>query len=132
LALYTYAGLGTISLTFTFVSIAAIVFPYRRRQLYEVASTVKTRIAGVPVITWLGIVSLAYVLYTVSEYFFINQTFYTFGCYAGNYVGCDFNWFVALLFVAFLAMIGYYFLVRWYRSRGGMPYDATFKEIPPE
>jgi amino acid transporter len=132
LALYTYAGLGTIALTFTFVSISAILFPYRRKQLYEVASTVKRRIAGVPVVTWLGVISLAYVVYTVAEYFFINQAFYTFGCPAGGAVGCDFNWFIILLFAGFLAMIGYYFLVRWYRSRGGMPYDATFKEIPPE
>lgn len=132
LSLYTYAGLATISLTFTFVSISAILFPYRRKQLYDVASTVKRKVAGLPVVTWLGIISLAYVLYTVAEYFFINQTFYTFGCYAGNYVGCDFNWFIGLLFVAFLAMIGYYFAVRWYRSKGGMPYDTTFKEIPPE
>lgn len=131
-ALYTYAGLGTISLTFLFVSISAILFPYRRKQLYDLASTIKTRVAGVPVITWLGIISLGYVLYTVAEYFFLNQTFYTFGCYAGNYVGCDFNWFVILLYTAFVAALVYYFAVRWYRSRGGMPYDATFREIPPE
>lgn len=132
LALYSYAGLGTIALTFTFVSISAILFPYRRKQLYETASSVKRRIAGVPVVTLLGLISLVYVVYTVGEYFFLNQTFYTFGCPAGGAVGCDFNWFIALLYGGFLAMVGYYFLVRWYRSRGGIPYDATFKEIPPE
>lgn len=132
LALYIYAGLATISLTFTFVAISAILFPYRRKQLYEVASTVKRKIAGVPLVTWLGIIALVYGLYTVAEYFFVNQTFYTFGCPGGGAVGCDFNWFIGLLFVAFLVTIGFYFMVRWYRSRGGMPYDATFRDIPPE
>ncbi len=131
-ALYIYAGLATISLTFTFVAISAIVFPYRRKQLYGVASTVKRTIAGLPVITWLGIIALAYILYTVAEYFFVNQAFYTFGCPGGGAVGCNFNWFIGFLFVGFVSIIGYYFLVRWYRSKGGMPYDATFKEIPPE
>ena len=131
-ALYTYAGLATISLTFTFVAISAILFPYRRKQLYEVASTVKRKVAGVPVVTWLGVVALAYGLYTTAEYFFLNQTFYTFGCPGGGAVGCNFNWFIGLLFVGFIAMIAFFFAVRWYRSRGGMPYDATFKEIPAE
>ena len=35
LALYTWAGLATIGLTFTFVSISGIVFPYHRKSLYE-------------------------------------------------------------------------------------------------
>ena len=131
-ALYTYAGLATISLTFTFVSISAILFPYRRKQLYEVASTVKRRVAGVPVVTWLGVIALAYGLYTTAEYFFINQTFYTFGCPGGLAVGCDFNWFVGLLFAAFIITIVMYFVISWYRSRGGIPFEMTLKEIPPE
>jgi len=131
-ALYIYAGLATISLTFTFVAISAIIFPYRRKELYEVASTVKRKIAGIPLVSWLGIIALVYIWYTVAEYFVLNQTFYTFGCPSGGAVGCDFNYFVGYLFVAFLAAIGFYFVIRWYRSRSGIPFDMTFKEIPPE
>lgn len=130
-ALYIYAGLATIGLTFSFVSISAILFPYRTKQLYETASVVKRKVAGVPVITWLGIISLFYVLATIGEYFY-NQTFYTFGCPGGGAVGCDFNAFIVLLIVGFFLATGFYFLVRWYRSKGGIPYDLTFKEIPPE
>lgn len=130
-SLYTYAGLATISLTFTFVAISAVLFPYRRKELYEVASVVKRKVAGIPVITWLGIISLLYIVLGTGYYFY-NNTFYTFGCPGGGAAGCDFNYFLIALPVAFIAAIVFYFVVRWYRSRGGMPFDMTFKEIPPE
>ncbi|MDA4125054.1 MAG: hypothetical protein OK438_06360 [Thaumarchaeota archaeon] len=77
------------------------------------------------------VVSLVYGLATIGEYTY-NQTFYTLGCPGRGAVGCDFNWFIGPLVLGFLLAIGYYFLVRWYRSKGGIPYDMTFKEIPPE
>jgi amino acid transporter len=130
-SLYTYAGLATIALTFTFVAISAILFPYRRKELYEVASVVKRRVAGVPLVTWLGIVALFYIL-VGTGYYFYNNTSYTFGCPGGGAAGCDFNYFMIALPVAFIAAMVYYFAVRWYRSRSGIPFDMTFKEIPPE
>jgi amino acid transporter len=131
LSLYTYAGLATISLTFTFVAISAILFPYRRKELYETASVVKRKVAGVPVVTWLGIISLVYIVLGTGYYFY-NNTFYTFGCPGGGAAGCDFNYFLIALPIAFIATMLFYFVVRWYRSRGGIPYDMMFKEIPPE
>jgi basic amino acid/polyamine antiporter, APA family len=131
LSLYTYAGLGTVALTFTFVAISAVLFPYRRKELYEVSSTVKRKVAGIPVITLLGIITLLYIVVGIGYYFY-NNVFYTFGCPGGGAAGCDFNYFLIALPIAFIATMVYYFGVRWYRSKGGMPYDATFKEIPPE
>jgi basic amino acid/polyamine antiporter, APA family len=131
LSLYTYAGLATISLTFTFVAISAILFPYRRKELYETASVVKRKVGGVPVVTWLGIISLVYIILGTGYYFY-NNTFYTFGCPGGGAAGCDFNYFLIALPVAFVATMLFYFVVRAYRSRGGIPYDMMFKEIPPE
>jgi amino acid transporter len=130
-SLYTYAGLATIASTFTFVAISAILFPYRTKELYEVSSVVKRKVAGVPTVTWLGIIALFYIL-VGTGYYFYNNTFYTFGCPGGGAAGCDFNYFMIALPVAFLAAMIYYFVVRSYRSRGGIPFDATFKEIPPE
>ena len=131
LALYTWAGLATIGLTFVFVSISAIIFPYRRKSLYEASSTVKRKIAGVPVITWLGIVSLVYCLVTVLWYSY-DQVFYLFACGPGNVVSCDYNYYLVAVAVLFFAAIGYYFAIRSYRMSKGVPFNLAFAEIPPE
>jgi amino acid transporter len=135
ISLYYYAAIATISLTFTFVAISAILFPYRRKELYERASIIKRKVAGVPVITWLGIVALFYCLGTIIPYIYYQNlnSFYLFACAPPTYLApCYFNTFLYLLLAMFIAAIVYYFAVRWYRSKGGMPYDMTFKEIPPE
>jgi APA family basic amino acid/polyamine antiporter len=131
LALYTWAGLATIGLTFVFVSISAILFPYRRKSLYEVSSTVKRKIAGVPVISWLGIVSLVYCLATVLWYSY-DQVFYLFPCSPTNVTSCDYNYYLISVIALFFGAIGYYFAIRSYRMSKGVPFNLAFSEIPPE
>jgi basic amino acid/polyamine antiporter, APA family len=53
----TLVGIFGFILGFIVVSIAAIVFPYRRRDLFE-ASPVNRRFAGLPVMTMVGVLSL--------------------------------------------------------------------------
>lgn len=131
LTLYTYAGLATIGLTFTFVSLSAIVFPYKKKDLYNSISSVKTKIAGVPVITWLGIIAFGYSAATIIWYSY-DQVFYTFGCPGGGATGCDFNYFLIFLIVLFFVAVAYYFGVRAVRTQKGIPFDLAFAEIPPE
>lgn len=131
LALYTWAGLAAIALTFTFVSISGIVFPYKKKSLYEASCTVKRKIAGVPVITWLGIVSLVYCLSTIIWYSY-DQTFYLFACPAGGVTSCDYNYYLVAIVVLFLGAIAYYYGIRSYRMSKGVPFNLAFSEIPPE
>jgi APA family basic amino acid/polyamine antiporter len=131
LLLYSYAGLATITLTFTFISISAIIFPYRRKSLYEVSSSVRTKVLGVPLITWLGIISLVYSLSTIIAYS-TDRSFYLGSCSAGAVLSCDFNPFLAFLAIMFVASVGYYFGVRQLRRSKGIPFDMAFAEIPPE
>jgi basic amino acid/polyamine antiporter, APA family len=131
LALYSYAAIGDIGITFTIVGITAIIFPYRKKQLYETASSVKRKIAGVPVITWLGLITLVYSVATVVWYTY-DQNFYFFGCPAGGVVACDYNDFLILLAVLFIATVAYYFGVSAYRKRRGFIMAGAFAEIPPE
>lgn len=130
-ALYSYAGLATIGVTFTVVSITAIVFPYHRKQLYEVASVNKTKIIGVPVISWLGIVSLIYAAGTIIWYTY-DQSFYFGACPAAGVVSCDYNSFLLILVILFVATIVFYSAMRSYRKRQGVAFDMAFAEIPPE
>ena len=58
--------------------------------------------------------------------------FYTFGCPAGLAAGCDYNYFIIFLPVAFIVAIGYYFGVKAYRSSKGIAIEQAYAEIPPE
>ena len=131
LALYTWAGLATIGLTFTFVSISGIVFPYHRKSLYEASATVKRKIAGIPLITWLGIVSLVYSLATVIWYSY-DQVFYLFPCAPGNVTSCNYNYYLVAIVALFFGAMAYYFVIRSYRMSKGIPFNMAFSEIPPE
>jgi len=126
--LYSYAGLGSIAATFSFMSISGIVFPYRRKELYELACPVKRKIAGVPLITWLGIVSLAYVIGSFGYYTY-DYNFY-FG--AGTLAADAYFPFLAALILVFIAALAWFYVAKHLRARSGIPIDKAFQEIPPE
>ncbi len=67
--LFSYSTAGTF-LAFMFVAVAAMVYPYRRKDLFDSASdeVAKKKYGGVPLITILGILSFvvsAYVVYAL-------------------------------------------------------------------
>ncbi len=126
--LYSYAGLAAIGVTFVFVSISAIIFPFRRKDIYETACPVKRKILGVPVITLLGIVSLAYCLATIGYYTY-NYLFY----FGAGTLGANLYYpFLEALVGLFLACIVWFFAVSWYRSKSGFDFQKAFQQIPPE
>lgn len=126
--LYSYAGLATIGITFTFVSISAIVFPFLRKELFQTTNPAARRVAGVPVITWLGIISLIYGVVTFGYYTY-NYNFY-FG--AGTLAATSYFPFLGGLAALFVICITWYVVVRVQRKKQGLPFERIFKEIPPE
>jgi amino acid transporter len=124
-----YAGLGAyllniiavMGLAFIVVSIAAALSPWRRPSLHASAPSWATRrVAGLPAITLLAVVSAA------SWAFVIWTAFHTgFGGTFG---------FKPMLeaFTAPLIAIVYYLVVSTYRRSQGIELRRTFEEIPPE
>jgi len=121
--------LAAIGIAFVFVSISAILFPYRRRELYETSCPVKRKIAGVPVVVWLGIVSLAYCLLTIIYYSYDYVFYFGAGTLAANLYFFPFLTGVIGLFVA---CIVWFYIVKSVRSKEGIPYEKAFQQIPPE
>ncbi len=128
LLLYSYVALAAVGVTFTFVAISAIIFPFRRKQLYETAFPIKRKIGGVPLITWLGIVALVYILATIG-YYSLNYNFY-FG--AGTLLATSYFPFLGAVAGLFVASIAWYYIARSVRTKAGIPFEMAFKEIPPE
>jgi amino acid transporter len=124
-----YLGLGALLLNiiavmaaaFIITSIAAVVFPYRRPQLFESApSFVRARFAGIPVMSVVGVVSalgwgfVLFVAFTTTAFGAINPVS------------------MAEAFAVPAVMLVYYLVVRQMRRSQGLNLDATFHSIPPE
>jgi len=117
------AYLGGVTLaffgTFLVTSIAAIVFPYRRRGLYE-QSPLKPRLGRTPLMVILG--ALTFASLALMVYGFLTNAVY--GANSSRAIG---------LFLGGLVVgLVFFFVVRALRLRQGIPFDAATTELPPE
>ena len=118
LTLLFTAGIAEI-LTFIVVAVAAAVFPYRRRDLWE-ASPVNGRFMGVPVISLIGLASIVvYLIFLVP--LLTNPTLG-----ANAPVGLAAT---GLIFV--IPIVVYAVSYMWNRSRG-VDLGLAFQTLPPE
>ena len=106
------------------VSIAAIVFPYRRKDIFEKSpELVKKKIGGLPVITILGALGLGISVFTVWVTL-APSLVYNWGIDPTALAGTV----LFLCIIPFILYYGAYF----YRKGKGVPMDLRFKEIPPD
>jgi APA family basic amino acid/polyamine antiporter len=130
LALYVFTSFFTIvvnyivifSVAFWMASFAAILLPYRRRDLFEQApEVVKRKIAGIPVMTLLGVGNL--VLFTL----ILIASFDT-PAFSGPTGGRS----IAFVVGIYVSGVVLYFISREVQRRRGVNLDLLYKEIPPE
>lgn len=130
LTLYVFTSFFTIvvnyivifSIAFWFASFAAILLPYRRPELFAQASEgVRRRVAGIPVISLLGVANL--VLFTLILYASFKTPAFS-GPTGGR----------AILFVVAIYVVGavIYWVSRTLQRSRGVDLDLLYKEIPPE
>ncbi len=120
--LFSYGTAGEF-IVFTIVSIAAIVYPYRRKDLFSSSSEsiIRRKIGGIPLITIFGILSLGVCLVTI--YAIILPQ-----------IGHTSFWSVALEGIVPTFIIGavLYAIIWVIRRSQGINLGLLQKEIPPE
>jgi APA family basic amino acid/polyamine antiporter len=117
----TLNGIFAWILSFVLCSIAATVFPYRRRELWQ-ASPWNGSTMGIPNITILGAVSTLSLLFC--EYWFWYDPIQGFDSW-----GTTLRWVMVLIIPTGTAV----YLVAWFTSKQrGVSVDKVFAEIPPE
>ena len=117
----TFLGGSTMAFISTFLTtaLAAVLFPYVRRELYE-ASPWRKSFLGVPVITIAGLLTI--VMLGAMVYAFLTNS--TFG--ANGTQSLEF-------FLGFWVIgLAIYLVVRFVRSRQGVDLNSAFIELPPE
>jgi len=125
-----YAGLGNflinifavMAAAFIFVGIAAIVFPYKRKDLFENApDVVRKRIFGFPVMSLAGIITS------------VSWAFVLVAAFSASQFGLDVTP-VAMIeaFAVPVIAIIWYLVAVAVRKRQGVDLKKAFAEIPPE
>ncbi|HET9671612.1 MAG TPA: APC family permease [Actinomycetota bacterium] len=103
------------------LGIAGIVYPYRRKELFEAGPpATQRRIAGIPVISILGFLTLAVSIFTewaVAQPFFKGEA--------------EANQYVTVLGMA-LAPVVIYLVAHFYHKSKGIPLSLQFSQVPPE
>lgn len=115
-----FATLAFTMFSFGFIipAIAAIVFPYRKRAIYENSFVAKKKFI-LPLISWLGLGSAVYLIY--STYLASQSGTLPIDSFSETMYGTIY------LLGAIVLVVGYL------RARSkGLPLDLVFKEIPPE
>lgn len=115
-----FATLAFTIFTFGFIipAIVAIVYPYRRKDLYETAFIAKKKF-GIPLLSWLGLGSALYLIY--STYLAYQSGSLPVDPFMMTLYGCIYGLGIVIYLAAY-----------WTNTRRGLPFSMVFKEIPPE
>jgi len=116
--MYSITGYAII---YFIASVAAIVFPYTRKDIFQDASPiVQSKIGGIPVISILGVVSAIFSVY-------IGYSTLT-PAYLGGPLQAEYLW--PVLIITILGPI-IYGISYYANKRKGIDLNQTFKMIPP-
>jgi amino acid transporter len=116
---------AVLALTFFATTVAAIILPWRRKDLYDASPIANYKVGGVPVITIVGAVSALFLLFMLYEWFFNTSNLYgtSFQATTNSVV------YFALTYVVAVAI---YVAARIVRSRQGIDLRRIHHEIPVE
>ena len=106
--------------TFSIAGVAATLFPYIRREMYEASPIAGYKLGPFPLISVAGVIATIFSLYVG----YVNLTVPVLG------VGTDIQRLMPVIIVV-LGFVVYYVAV-WIRRRQGANIDLVFKEIPPD
>jgi hypothetical protein len=105
------------------IGIAAIVFPYRKKNIFEKSpDVVRRKVAGIPTIVYTGVLTLAIGLFMVWATFVPSLS------------GYQAFWpLLTTVIICIVAPVIIFYAYYAYRTRvGKVRMDIQFKEIPPD
>ena len=130
LAIYEFTTFFTLTVNYTVIfsvvffitSFSAILFPYRRKDLFNSAPSIVTRkLAGIPILVIFGVIQL--VLFIAILY-----TSFLLPAFSGPTGGSAVAFIVGIYATGFIG----FWVVWWYRKRSGVDLTLLHREIPPE
>lgn len=117
---YTLAVTLTSTLLYSGSMVAAILFPYRAGELYRTSPAARFRPLGIPVITVVGVIALAFNL--LMAYYYVTK----------DALGVNSASSLRIVGAVIIAFGVYYYARRWWLRRTGYDPSMAFAVIPPE
>jgi amino acid transporter len=119
---YTLAATLVIAITFLGSAIAALVLPWRRKEIYDASPIAKYRVMGIPLITFTAALFIVFLVFCLYKWFTDPDE-----VYAVNDTG-------SLIFMGALYVLALAIFVgsRIIRRRQGTDLSMAYGEIPAE
>jgi len=114
---------AVIAITFLGTTIAAIILPWRRKDLYDASPIAKYQIAGIPMITIAGVITAAFLIYMLWEWSFNVAYGTAFSLSLASPIYFGFTYLLAIVI---------YVVARIVRKGQGIDLDRIHHEIPVE
>ena len=120
-----------IAVTFLGTTIAAIILPYRKPDLYNASPIAQYKVLGIPLITVAGVIFGGFLVFLLYQWFLDPNALYGIG-YSINPDGYK-NLSSLIYMGAMYVLAGViYFGFKSYRKKGGIDMDKVQSEIPVE
>jgi basic amino acid/polyamine antiporter, APA family len=114
--------LGTALFSMLLASLAAILFPYRKPDVYNASPVAKYKVGSLPLIVITGTIGVLFTLFWCAAYVVYPE----FGMHQHSGV------LTLVLVGSFVLGLVIYYLARAVRIRQGVPMKLVFADIPPE
>ena len=130
-ASFTLMSTLVIAVTFLGTTIAAIILPYTKKDLYEASPIAKYKILGIPMITVAGVIFAAFLIFLLFQWLLDPNAYYGIG-YSINENGVKNVSSLIFMGIMYVLAAAIYIGMRVYRKNQGVDIDNVYKEIPVE
>lgn len=113
-----------IAVTYLGSTVAAVLLPYIKRELYEASPIAQYKVAGIPLITIAGVIFGLFLLFLLFEWFIDPLGLYGIGLANTN----SLIFMIVLYGLALVIYLGF----KSYRKRQGIDINKIYQEIPVE
>ncbi|OLD43892.1 MAG: hypothetical protein AUI83_18030 [Armatimonadetes bacterium 13_1_40CM_3_65_7] len=111
---------AVIAITFLATLVAAMILPWRRKDIYDASPIARYKVAGIPAITLVSAVAAIFILFMVYEWA-TNATYGSNSVPSAIYLGAT-----------YLLAVVIYAIAYYYRKNQGIDLSRIHHEIPVE
>jgi basic amino acid/polyamine antiporter, APA family len=120
-----------IAVTYLGTTIAAIILPYKKPDLYKASPIAKYNVLGIPLITVAGVIFGGFLIFLLYQWIFDPNALYGIG-YSINDAGYKNGTSIIYMLSNYVLAAVIYFGFKYFRRRSGIDIDKVHKEIPVE
>jgi len=128
----TLASTLVIAVTYLGTTIAAIILPYVKPDLYKASPIAQYKVLGIPLITVAGVIFGGFLVFLLYQWILDPNALYGIGYSINEEYGVKNGASILYMLLNYALAAGLYFGFRSYRKRGGIDMNKVQSEIPVE